>query len=452
MQRERALLVDSADILEEMSGDDDHSAYLHNHEQIEERAEIMEVILIIMSTFSFIGCTCVIGTALKFPSMWYNKIYFQMIVMIAMCDWWVSVSGLMGFPDDAATCAAQGAILMFFLRGSWMWTFALAYKLNQIIRTCERGLSFVKTNIIIWSINLIMEIAPLTTGITYGEYIYFRGLTICSLRGASHDRKVFNMWMCSVFFGPLMLVISVLTILSFQLYCKLKYIGGPSSYNNTLVKSVAVYPLVLFICWLPLLAQFFVLINTQTPKLHHTINIETYTSFQVVEIWTICSGLLSSIVYFSLSGEARNKWYKVFRSLIISTSGKNQDDKDADDDDLLSTDLIDFLDDDEMTIKLGQEKMRSFGSRYSLNEQSNPNPNYPPDRISSEQTLSTLTTNTTMGTGTTISHSDRFDSEGLRGKSDSYWGSVYNESEDGHSRNPSEAESRLSNISINSEM
>ena len=435
-----------------MSNDNGSSSvYLHNHAQIEERAEIMEIILIIMSTFSFIGCTGIIATALKFPSMWTNKIYFQMIVMIAVCDWFVSVSGLMGFPDDQTTCAAQGAIIMFFLRGSWMWTLALSYKLNQIIRTCERGTSFEMMNFIIWFFNLLMEIAPLFTGIDYGEYIYFRGLTICSLKGANSDRKIFNLWMCAVFFGPLMLVITILIILSFQLYCKLKYIGGPSSYNNTLVKSVAAYPLVLLICWLPLVAHFFVLINTQTPKLHQTINTYTYTSFQVVEIWTICSGLFSSIVYFSMSGEARNKWYKVYRNLISGASDNKKENNDLND--LLATDLIDFLDDDEMTLILGREKLQSFGSGYHAEADANPvNP--------SQHTVSTLTSNTTNGTGTTIttiSNIDRFDSDGLRGKStgDSYWGSVYNESEDGYSRASETSrggESRLSNITINSEM
>ena len=87
----------------------------------------MEQITVTAGTITLLASFSVLLTVFMFPSMWRNKVYMQMIVMISICEIFTAVAVLMGFPV-AEQCSIQGFMLLFFYRAAWMWNVLMIYQ------------------------------------------------------------------------------------------------------------------------------------------------------------------------------------------------------------------------------------------------------------------------------------------------------------------------------------
>ena len=84
-----------------------------------------------------------LGTGILFPSMWKNKIYFQMVMMIALCCLMASIFFSFGFLDSREVCSIQGTLIVFFYRCSWCWALAIAYQLYIMVKYDRIGIDFM---------------------------------------------------------------------------------------------------------------------------------------------------------------------------------------------------------------------------------------------------------------------------------------------------------------------
>ena len=112
-----------------------------------------------------------------------NKIYMQMIMMLAFSLLIASIMSAFGVPSDFHFCEAQSAIVSFFFRAAWAWATMIIFMLYSYMGTGKMKVHFTVMNIILWGVNLLIEFLPMTDDVYYGEDDHRLGKTICSLRG-----------------------------------------------------------------------------------------------------------------------------------------------------------------------------------------------------------------------------------------------------------------------------
>ncbi len=151
--------------------------------------DLMEGISITSGVLSLIASLMVIFTVLKFPSMWTNKIYMQILVMISVSDVISSIAVTFGFPKGTL-CTVQGTLIFFGFRASWIWSVLMIYQLCSIVKYGHLRLSFRTMNLICWSLDLIAEFLPLATGTWYANSPDFQGYTVCSI--SAYGKSAFS--------------------------------------------------------------------------------------------------------------------------------------------------------------------------------------------------------------------------------------------------------------------
>jgi len=153
--------------------DDDLITY--NHPYFQE----FELVAQVCAGASAVGSLTVVLTAFLFPSLWRKKIYMQMVVMAAGCDWVGSTFAAFGFPTDDELCSIQSHMTMFFLRASYIWIFFITLKLYLYMKFNWDGLNMLEMNLICWSIGTLLQGLPYISGMDYGEDDHTAGYQPC---------------------------------------------------------------------------------------------------------------------------------------------------------------------------------------------------------------------------------------------------------------------------------
>jgi hypothetical protein len=82
----------------------------------------------------------------------------------------------MGFPKNdtpgiTPTCYIQGFLNFFFSRSTWLFTDILIIQLFSVIVYKRYILNVKYMHCIVWSLNIVLQILPLTKGDYYGQTI-----------------------------------------------------------------------------------------------------------------------------------------------------------------------------------------------------------------------------------------------------------------------------------------
>ena len=84
------------------------------------------------NSLSAIGSFSVLLTVIMFRTMYHNKLFMQIIINISICDFIISVAGMLGFPSGT-TCQFQAGLMFFFSRSGWVWATLLEYNLYSLV-------------------------------------------------------------------------------------------------------------------------------------------------------------------------------------------------------------------------------------------------------------------------------------------------------------------------------
>ena len=107
----------------------------------------------------------------------YNKLvrgrsFIHWVLVIAICDTVSSFCISLGYPCPGTfTCASQSFLIFFSSRASWLFTDVLIFQLFYVVYFKKYYLSIKRIHIIVWSINLLLQILPFTTNSMYGEVV-----------------------------------------------------------------------------------------------------------------------------------------------------------------------------------------------------------------------------------------------------------------------------------------
>ncbi len=305
-----------------LSEDDDTASFLAS-DRFQARAMSLESGAVFAGIFTLVASSMVVGTVIMFPSMWHNKVYMQMIILVSVCQLFTAIAVLMGFPITWE-CSTQGFLLFFFYRCGWMWNCLTVWQLHHIIAHSKIQFTLNQMHLIVWPINIALSLLPLTTGDWYGAASVWEGNDFCSL---SVTGKNFFLWVATLFFGPLQLSMLFLFFMCTKIIYKLRkaFASADKNASAKLVKGVLIYPVMMLCTWLPLLIFFFSKFG-DTPavdKNEHDRFLISYTYLGAFYIWTTLEGFLTALAFFWNSREARRRWKGLFRQLFNNKEENN---------------------------------------------------------------------------------------------------------------------------------
>jgi len=164
-----------------MSSLDDVNFYQLDYDAI----EYTRLFAIIIGTFSSLfPLSVVVLLSIKYNRLVRGKRLIQYVYNIAIADTIISLSIAMGYPlPNTITCSIQGFLINFFSRTSWFFTDVLIFQLFQVIVFKKYFLKVRYVNLIIWTLNIILQCLPWSTKTAYGQDDDGRGigLFICAI-------------------------------------------------------------------------------------------------------------------------------------------------------------------------------------------------------------------------------------------------------------------------------
>ena len=333
-------------------------------------SSILAPVFSVSGTLSFCGSASIVLTGLLFPQLVRGRIYMKMLLMISASDMLGSLAFTCGYVQTPSLCALQGGSIIFFCRAAWFWTLALSYQLYSLVLHRRVVLSFFQLHCLIWTVDLALELLPLymphglsdmADNVDYGTDDLHYGKIVCSLQ-KKDDPSAANWVAVGVIFVPLCAVLGGLTYLWTRVFFHYKHmravferaslrysqsLEAPLAENlarrNTgdtdlesetaelgevdqavlsriadLSKTLSLYPLSLFVSWLPLFVLFLF-----ADGFRDEVNADgslqyMETGAKVGEV--VAMGLASlhgtflSLIFFLHSPEARRHWRWQFDS------------------------------------------------------------------------------------------------------------------------------------------
>jgi len=233
-------------------------------------------LLQVFSCFSLLCSTVVIVTGVLFhQQLTSKKLYMKLIMMLSFCDAMGSLGTMMGYPNFPSACEAQGILIFFFFRASWMWSASISVSLYCQVVHGRLFVTFRTISLFIWGLSICLELLPVAFGLTYGncyrlapslqQATTFGTLAADAVAGEDVEQK-FKRWMGFTFVFPLGLALAAMfachAFLNFRVVPILKLRATETSRSLLrCVQTAQVYPLLMLVCWMPHITVFILVGN-----------------------------------------------------------------------------------------------------------------------------------------------------------------------------------------------
>ena len=197
---------------------------------------------------SAVGSLAVLVTGFLFyKKLTSNKLFMKLIMMVSGSDLIASAAGwALGMPKMHPECQAQGSLFFFFYRASWIWCTLISTTLFSLVTSGKtvQSLTFFQMNVICWSVNILIELLPLTQGFNYGGCrggMMFGYLVEDNIGGGSYseyqDSEVEG-W--GYFFIPLMVCLGVMACVGMYLeFVTIPLLGLGSQVSKDTIKNMS---------------------------------------------------------------------------------------------------------------------------------------------------------------------------------------------------------------------
>jgi hypothetical protein len=274
---------------------------------------------------SFLSFMVLVSALIFYEKMVKGKIFMILILNVALMDFLGTTVMSIGYPTNATLCKLQGAVQFFAFRASWLWTIAMSIVTYNLVLngTLPPLLSIRKLNIIIYSMNIALEILPLCLGDRYG--FCNDGKSFGHLGTVGTDPRVVQF--SSDFVWLILAIIISLVLPLYLIFGKLRStkITNPENYYKVrrLLGQVLYFPVCLLLFWGP--NSFYAMYYLWYEKAEMSkYPISVSASFAITQTFLITGnicygyGIFTSCIFFYLSTEARSNW-----ALWLSTTFPN---------------------------------------------------------------------------------------------------------------------------------
>ena len=185
----------------------------------------------------------------------------------------------------------------------------LVYQLRNLIMFKILSVTMTQVHAICWGIPLITSLLPLTTN-PYGQDDFIDGVVPCVLGG---DRTTRLLWISTTDSGLSFMLVILMTIWLVQIHRYLLTVDSCDSTEKqkSLFASMKLYPLALFITWVP---RFFESVVRGSEPLGG----DPVDSIIPAAILASQYGVIVAVIFFRESATARLLWYNLFKRLAYT--------------------------------------------------------------------------------------------------------------------------------------
>jgi hypothetical protein len=276
----------------------DHCRSIYTAKMVNSKASLQ-----VCSIFSIILCSFVLITMITFPTMRKNKIFMEIVAMIAFSSIMANIPYAIGiFPANGTVlCQYQGFSILYFFPVSWMFTVALAYLLRGLAYTGRLRLLRHHVHIICWGLPFLLVLLRLTTN-TYGVEPALEHSSTCTYGGKNIESGF--LWEAICFCG-LLLCCCFLMIFWFGeiQYLQKHQSTTATSLTFTIAKETLFwYPVLLVLCWLPY--SMYIIGKGPHISTQHVSGAELTLRC----LKNLCGGL-TACMFFWKCKEARLRWW-----------------------------------------------------------------------------------------------------------------------------------------------
>jgi len=313
-----------------MNGDDD--GYNYDYEAIQK----CRIFTIIIGSISIVFPLSVVVILIqRFDNLVRGKSMMYYILMIAIADTFTSFFISLGYPPPGIVCSIQGFFSFFFARMSWFYTDVLIFQLFYIVVFQQYFLNVTYMHIIVWTLNIILQFLPYSTGTRYGygdedDSIEKEARCFLSKGKGSEDNAL--KWGVYTFEYELiisLLIIIVLSIVVVFYSIRMKNLEVSQIYLAQRIKGswsiVILYPLAMIVSWMPgvLAGLAGAIYKTKGDKLppNHILLFDYLSAFNSMY------GPLLALIFYTKTVDARRAWMYNLRCILNLFTNVNVDDR-----------------------------------------------------------------------------------------------------------------------------
>ena len=348
---------------------DDYIAndYSYDYPAIDESRVFTIIIATISALFPL---SVVIILMQRYNTLVLGKTLVHYVLCIAMADTMYSLFVAFGFPrGDTVACSIQGFAVLLFSRFSWFYTDVLIVQLFNVVVFKQYFLSIKYMHGIVFSLNLLLQLLPFTTGVRYGVDDDGIPTGSCNMIGdgdGKHDAAFWIQYTVSI--ESLMSFILIIVLSLVIVYFSLRTSTTSETYLAPRIKDswslVILYPLAMLVSWVP--AQICAFYINHALNTGPTFHIHIWVIYNYLLAISTLYGPLLSVVFYTKTLDARRAWLSnlryIFR-MITNDTEVNKNDTEEDNDVRCSS--IISIDDRLIEVRGTNIRMSSLWNRNS---------------------------------------------------------------------------------------
>lgn len=252
---------------------------------------------------SVIMSCSVVLTVCVFPSMIKGKSFTTIVALLSFCDAFGNWPYALSFvpPTKSPLCQFEGFCNLYFFPVGWILTTCLTKLFRDLVLKRRLKMSLEVILFISFVIPLAVTLSILSTN-TYGS-LDDEKIQPCSYGGSEYDGYV---WHMVTYAGFLYVCLGIMFLFLFEI--AVEECRGRINVNTvmyTMLKRILIlYPMAMFLCWLPHGVCIAI------PQCYYSNSMET-----VVDVFKIMHGGCVAIIFFTMSSEARLRWYHLFKGI-----------------------------------------------------------------------------------------------------------------------------------------
>lgn len=272
----------------------------------------------IPAALSIFGTSLVIFTYLKFKILRKLR-YIELAFYCAIGDFFGSIGAILGDTDnEPVSCWIQGLFVNYFFLVSIFWSTVIAYQLYVVVHTGKQIKNMTFFHFVCWGFPLITTFLPLSTNI-YAQFDDDHSAWCVVRDKMSTPSWGEDVWGLLSFYVWLWLCVFSVISLYTSIALRARQIGGinSSSEISKAVRRMALYPIIIAVCWVfPTVAVVNLII---------TDKFQEYQGSYIVDIGSNIlpplQGVLLSIVFFLRNDVVSDQW----RAMLNLTTDLNND-------------------------------------------------------------------------------------------------------------------------------
>jgi len=347
-----------------MSADDN----TYDYYQAIEQARIFTIVIATISTL--FPLSVVIILIQKYNTIVRGKSFVHYVLCIAIADTMTALFLAFGYPAGTVVCKMQGFGLLLFSRFSWFYTDVLVIQLFNVVVFKQYFLNIKYMHCIVWSLNLLLQILPFTTGTTYGRPDDDgTPFVACALRGGKSNYDSY-FWLILTDSSEIVLSFCLIIVLSVVIVYYCLRTSTSDTYVFPIIRDswslVIMYPAAMLVAWIP--SEIYAAYALYFLSKGNTLPANNNVVFTYLVAISALYGPLLSIIFYTKTLEARRAWLYNLRYVVHLVMKKNEDDYIEEDDGIRCSSIISI--DDRMMSDIRQtsnNRDKSVPDNYVLN-------------------------------------------------------------------------------------